>query len=422
MKLLRRFALRSPMREVTRAGVSDYRLPMTKLLAFLALSTALATPALATSIPAPAAFDDASTNLPARDPALRAMDGAAGDIDGDGDLDLIVAMEFSPNRALINDGTGKFTDESDARLPRSAWDSEEAALADFDGDGDLDIVIVCEDDARKSLFLNDGKGVFADASDRFPQTGISNGVEAGDYDGDGDPDLAIANAWTDFLWINDGKADFTDESGARLPRDTDTSQDFSAADLDGDGDLDLVSGGETGNRLLMNDGQGIFTDATANLPAPPTGEVTRKAALGDADGDGDIDMFFANMVWRDGQWTPNRLLLNDGAAKFTDVTATNLPAQTEPANSIHGAFHDLDGDGDRDILIGTITSAQEAGTAPTTAWLNDGKGLFAEVSGLFPDAAKGNTMDSVEADFNGDGKTDLFLANRIGPDVLLMRN
>src|SRR3970040_1500215 len=73
------------------------------------------------------------------------MDAAAGDAAGDGHLDLALAMEFQPNILLLNDGAGVFTNAS-AELPRAAHDSEDVAFADFDGDGDLDLVLVSEDD------------------------------------------------------------------------------------------------------------------------------------------------------------------------------------------------------------------------------------------------------------------------------------
>jgi hypothetical protein len=72
------------------------------------------------------------------------MDAAAGDVDGDGDLDVVIANEFRPNLLLLDDGGGRFCDASD-RLPRAHRDSEDVGVASFDGDGDLDVVVVTED-------------------------------------------------------------------------------------------------------------------------------------------------------------------------------------------------------------------------------------------------------------------------------------
>lgn len=86
------------------------------------------------------------------------MDVAVGDADGDGDPDLALAIEFGPNLLVINDGSGRFADETASRLPAAIHDSEDAAFADLDGDGDRDLVFVSEDDQINELYLNDGAG------------------------------------------------------------------------------------------------------------------------------------------------------------------------------------------------------------------------------------------------------------------------
>ena len=347
------------------------------------------------------------------------MDAKAADLDGDGDLDLVVAMEWAPHLMLFNDGKGRFS-EDPTRSPRTTHDHEEVVLADLDGDGASDILLVSEDDRAKELYLNDGKGRFREASDRLRADAVTNGAIAVDVDGDGDRDLVFANAGADQVWINDGKARFTDESARRLPPDKDVSQDVAAGDLDGDGDLDLVFGNEDGNRLLLNDGKGVFTAAPEG--AWPAARVeTRKVALGDVDGDGDLDAYLANVRFFQ-QQTPSaqdRLLLNDGKGRFSDATATHLPQ--DDTNAPHGDLHDLDGDGDLDILRGDVVLGAPA-PRPVQALLNDGEGRFAPApEALWPTTIAGNLFDSVQADFDGDGAPDLYLAFRQGTDLLLRR-
>ena len=74
------------------------------------------------------------------------MDAAAADFDNDGDWDILIANEHRPNIMLINEGKGKFANESANRIPQVNHDSEDIGIADFDHDGDLDIVVVSEDD------------------------------------------------------------------------------------------------------------------------------------------------------------------------------------------------------------------------------------------------------------------------------------
>ena len=119
------------------------------------------------------------------------MDAAVFDADGDGDIDILIAIEFRENIILINDGEGKFTDESDERLPRNSRDSEDIGIADLDNDGDSDVIIVSEDDRINEFYLNDGNGYFTDVSERIIVQGTSNAVAVADINDDGSPDIFI---------------------------------------------------------------------------------------------------------------------------------------------------------------------------------------------------------------------------------------
>src|SRR5262245_12573949 len=173
------------------------------------------------------------------------MNAAAGDADGDGDLDLALAMELVPKVLLLNDGSGRFSDAS-AKLPRTVHDSEDVAFADFDGDGDLDLVFVSEDDRKDELFLNDGTGRFSDESSRLLPDDVSNALVVLDLNGDGAPDLLTGNIGTDRALINDGSGRFRDETATRWRQGSEDSrtQDLEAFDADGDGDLDIAVANE----------------------------------------------------------------------------------------------------------------------------------------------------------------------------------
>src|SRR5262245_33166164 len=111
-----------------------------------------------------------------------------------------------------------------------------------------------------------------------------------------------------------------------LPPDGFPTRAILLGELDGDGDLDavLLAFEEASDRLYLNDGNGVFDDASGGLPAGT--DWSQAGAMGDVDGDGDLDLVVA---LTDGSIQPgkrNRLLLNDGDASFTDATIRMLVA------------------------------------------------------------------------------------------------
>ena len=366
--------------------------------------------------PAATSFADVSaTNLPAVvRGGGRHMEARAADFDSDGDLDLLIAREFDTNLLLLNDGDGRFTETSD-RLPKAVHDHEDIAVADLDGDSDLDVVVASEDDQAKELYLNDGHASFTDASIRLPQQCQSNAVVAGDIDQDGDKDLIFGCGGPELLLLNDGRANFTDESSQRIPARSDITQDVALGDVDRDGDLDLLVGNENGNLLLLNDGQGFFTAPPVGfLPLRSSEEETRNADFGDIDGDGDLDIFFANTGWKPTNDPQDRLLRNDGAGQFTDVTSTALPLDQE--TTLDGDFVDIDGDGDLDLLTAHFPNR------PYRVFLNDGSGRYSDATASwYPNGTVGSGVEVEAADFNRDGRIDVYLTGFNGPDRLLLR-
>lgn len=383
-----------------------------------ALAACLAALAAAPACAQTSLYSDVSdTHLPQLGLFGPSMDAAAVDVDGDGDLDIVVASEFAPNLLLINDGSGRFADESDARLPNTRHDSESIAAADFDGDGDIDLAIASEDDEIHELLINDGTGHFADAG--LPVRSVSNVVVAEDIDGDGDADLVLGNNGPDHLLVNDGTGRFTDATAERMPAGDDTTQDAVFADIDGDGDRDLIFANEGTDRLLLNDGSGRFIESHDAFAG--AADESRKVSAGDIDGDGDLDLLFANVRTFMPLASPrDRLWLNDGAGGFSDGTEGRL--DEDSGGSFHSALVDLDGDGDLDIVSAETNALGAPGTGPVRIWLNAGAGNFTETPGILPDTAIGNGFDIEVADFNGDGRPDLYLALRYGGDRLFLRN
>ena len=175
----------------------------------------------------------------------------AGDVDRDGDWDLILAQDYNRQPLLmINLGAGSFRDESASRLPALTMGSARAQFADVDNDGDLDILL-CNSGAsrfattgRPRLFINNGAGVYADASlTQFPSAALAEQMDCvfGDVDNDLDLDFHVGTrasaASSSQLWLNNGAGTFA--KLATFVTDA-TAYSYDFGDIEGDGDLDLI--------------------------------------------------------------------------------------------------------------------------------------------------------------------------------------
>ncbi len=253
------------------------------------------------------------------------------DLENDGDVDLLVAHSFCPNTScggptnfaiFVNDGTGRFHEESSARgLGFGSSDYLVGVVSgDVDGDRDYDVVIAHGTSAglREIIVgLNDGTGHFTRRSFPsipIPGSGFMQGMSLGDIDDDGDLDLVIGRPNVDpgghpviggVIAMNDGRGNFTDESAARFDAGSFTGGVLAGpatklVDLDYDGDLDIVAyernNGTTTKQLLffLNDGTGHFTfDATHSFMAlgGRFSGLGIDVDIGDLDGDGSYDIW-----------------------------------------------------------------------------------------------------------------------------------
>ncbi|MCB9656075.1 MAG: VCBS repeat-containing protein [Sandaracinaceae bacterium] len=264
-----------------------------------------------------------------------------GDVDGDGDLDLVTDDRFRP--VWINDGTGVFSAVVDSALagPDDGPSVVRArAMSDLDDDGDLDVVYVGSGPGH--VWLNDGAGHFTDSGQALSGD-RGQSVALGDVDGDGDTDMLVFNfasrsgqgAEPDRVWLNDGTGHF-DDSGQRLSGSV-LSTHGALGDVDGDGDLDAVVGGFGGGLVWLNDGAGTFRDSGQRLDILDA----RALSLGDLDGDGDIDVFMTGF----GEGV--RLWANDSRGRF--ISVDGIPDAWEQFGV--GAQADIDGDGIADLIL-----------------------------------------------------------------------
>ena len=343
---------------------------------------------------------------------------AVGDIDGDGDLDICFANgggysalgTLLKPRLYVNSGSGVFTDETDARAAGVTGCFRSAEFGDVDGDGDLDLVLAQDFNRPAKLLINSGNGTFADQSAvRIPSGGLSSArATLGDVDHDGDLDIALCNSGTSSrfgtngqprLWINSGSGVFTDETAARLPAGN-ISQQMDVLLFDADGDLDLdmfVATRATApaqSRLWRNDGTGRFTGGVSF----PSDASAYAYDAGDIDGDGDLDLIGVNAG------TSNRELLVrnvDGVgALWTDISSSISPNPATDDND--SKFVDIDNDGDLDLVIAVLGSSKRI-------YANSGAGAFAQLTGAIT-ASSDSSLDIKVGDFDGDGRYDLVTA------------
>lgn len=353
---------------------------------------------------------------------FNSMDSEIVDIDGDGDLDIIVAVEFYKNVILLNDGTGKFSDGSkllpniQAQTSPKPYpyypyhDSEDIAVVDINQDGRLDLIFVSEDDKTNEYYIQQIDGTFADHSDLFPSKGISNAVAHGDFNEDGWPDIVIGNIGQNKLLLNNsGK--LQDYSNSNMPAIEDHTQDIEVIDIDMDGDLDILVGNEDNNRLLINDGNAVFKDMTDVTMSKGISEETREAKAADVDKDGDLDIYFANVKMKTAKSPTQRLLLNTNGT-YTDESKAKLNIH-KSAGVIDAKFHDIDSDDDLDLILGEVTGLSIA--------VNDGNANFnlhKEPVTLNPITSA--IVDIEVADFNKDGLSDIYLSCYGSSDILLI--
>jgi hypothetical protein len=216
-------------------------------------------------------------------------------------LNAINAVWLSDDSGMLQDREQQF----------GLGNSEAVALADLDGDGDLDAFLANSGHMDEhgdmvafdgnEVWFNDGRGVFSDSGQRLGRQ-RSHAVALGDLDEDGDVDALVGNRGPDEVWWNDGAGVFS--QGDQALGSTLTRYAF-LADLDGDGDLDALLGDDNRALIWLNDGRGHLSDSRQRL------DYSRRHALavGDVNGDGSVDLV-AGMLGEAAVW------LNNGAGRL----------------------------------------------------------------------------------------------------------
>ena len=302
----------------------------------------------------------------------------AQDFNGDGWVDLLVLgsdTEGAVLRLVLNDGEGRLSEIHPHGIgPSVVTNVVACAAGDVDADGDVDLVLTTlESEDLNLLFLNDGTGTFQ-AADSFPLKSASGlrarDVNLTDVNGDGSLDILFCNGIAEAhdtgepvpqpneILINDGMgqfeylAEFTGDTSLNPPG---LSRSSAVADLNLDGNADILFAPlGCANRLLLGDGEGGFTDASELLLEAE--ESTYRIEPADVDLDGDLDLILANTVFNPFAQT---LLINQGGAQegdygvFAGPGFGQFPIPQEGQSPIRLGLYvrDVDADGDQDVIF-----------------------------------------------------------------------
>lgn len=329
----------------------------------------------------------------------------SGDIDGDGDNDLIMTG-ITPGRETalyLNDGNGNFTELLNTSLPDA--NNGITIFEDLDGDGDLDLYFSGAANGTlgfTNIYLNDGSGEFTLLPNPSIPQHSDSGVDLEDVDGDGDIDILFSvkdpnNEYLADVLLNDGSAIFTPSGSTVFVGVQFGSIEF--IDVEADGDQDVIISGEiedgsASTLLYLNDGTGNFSLTPSNFLQMRAEDID----VADIDNDGDFDVLTSGA---DPSFGVNTILyLNDGLGQFTQLASANLQHTFAGAN----AMVDFDNDGDKDIVI---IGSQDGGLPNiyNIIYENMSNNVFLPVDTIGGEYLATCVVD----DFNGDALPDIIV-------------
>ena len=314
---------------------------------------------------------------------------AVADFNGDGKPDMVVVNSgVVPYYAgsvdvLLGNGDGSF--RAPVNYPTGTGSSF-VAVADFNGDGRPDLVVV-NWGGSVSVLLGKGDGTFQ-ASVSYLAGNTPFSLAVGDFNGDGKPDLAVANNGDNTVTVLLGRGDGNFQWAGTFSTGL-APESIAVGDFNGDGKPDLVVAVLSGVVVLLGNGNGIF----GNQRTYAAGANPYCVVVGDFNGDGKADLAVANL---DGNNIS--VLLGNGDGSFQGPV--NYPVDTNPECIVLGDFN---GDGQLDLATANFGSSGGSG-GDVSVLLGNGNGTFGTAVNY---SAGINPFFAAVGDFNGDGRTDL---------------
>lgn len=339
-----------------------------------------------------------------------------------------MAFPYSTSHSRENQRISKSSELLSTTVVPVGADPRSIAVADVNHEGKPDIIVVNANSRVQggagsiSVLLGGGKGIFRlAAGSPFPAGHLPHDIGIGDFDGDGNLDLVVPDHQTPYvrLFLGDGKGGFREAPHSPLTtRANPHAHGVAVGHLCGpDKPLDAVidSWGSNQIELLIGDGNGKLSNGSLFAAGPGTDAPLRSA---DFNHDGMPDIVNPGLAI--GHWDANNvtILLGDGKCGFRPAPGSPFPAGAEPWMVAVG---DMNGDGNPDLVI-TPYGAQvkDLSQIAATILLGDGKGRFAPIKGS-PFALTGckNPGGVAAGDFDGDGIED-FVVTCMGNDEVLL--